>query len=110
MMIVHIRKSSLCAAKVLYYGGLAVIVISLPIVILMASRVDHLITKEWLDKRLFFLISPGCMMAAIGGTWKRRLYRCPRCGKFLLGRGRFSQSAPQSCKNCGIKVDFVIDD
>ena len=105
MMIVHIRKSSLFAAKVLYYGGLAVIVISLPIVILMASRVDHLITK-----RLFFLISPGCMMAAIGGTWKRRLYRCPRCGKFLLGRGRFSQSAPQSCKNCGIKVDFVIDD
>ena len=106
MMIVHIRKSSLFAAKVLYYGGLAVIVISLPIVILMASRV----TKERLDKRLFFLISPGCMMAAIGGTWKRRLYRCPRCGKFLLGRGRFSQSAPQSCKNCGIKVDFVIDD
>ena len=110
MMKLHIRKSSLRIATVLYYGGLVALVASLPVMLLMTSHVDHLVTNDWLAKRVFSVFIPGSIMAIVGAGWKSDLFHCPQCDAPLLGPGLFSWTPPQYCNRCGVKIDIIIDD
>lgn len=84
--------------------------ISLPIVLLMASHADYLLTEEQLSTWLFSLIVPGCVITAVGGRWESHLYRCPKCGVLLADGERPSQSPSRYCGSCGTKIDVIIDD
>lgn len=109
-MIVRIKKTSLRAANMLYYGGLAVMGLSLPVMMFIVSRVDYLVTEEWLSKLFFSLFTPGTILVVISGKWKERLYRCPQCRKSLFGAVQASKSTSLVCGNCGTNINFLIDE
>ena len=51
--------------------------------------------------------------AGLGGAiWVGRLYRCPRCGRQLLGRGweALTLTTYNHCPNCGWTVDITYTD
>ena len=108
MMTVQIKKSALRIAAWLYYGGLIVMYLSVPHLLWEVSHADGLITKEWISMILFSWLFPGCVITAIGGALKTRLFRCPNCGGCLLSRGKFNQEMPQKCDRCGEQITICL--
>lgn len=106
-MNLHIKKSSLRMAKILYYGGLAVMALS-PLMVVFVSTTDAFATEAWLSKVAFSFLIPGFVMGLAGGGRLDDFYRCPQCGASIC-RGRIFRSPSQFCGNCGIKVNIVMD-
>ena len=104
-----IRKRSLWLARLLYYGGFAVVFLSLPVTLVIASRASWLITSWFLTNRWLVIIFPGAFLMAAGAAWLERLYRCPKCGAPLLTRRVFGQKPLQYCGKCGTKIEVFIE-
>lgn len=86
-----ISKKAISACHVLMWGGLALFLLG---VILLVMRVPYSV----------LLAVAGILLAAVGVFWLDRLYRCPHCGKKLLddkaGRGSLMEKCPPHCPHC----------
>ena len=67
-MKLPIRKKSLQLAKLLYYGGLALALLALPVTLGIASRASWLITSKFLSDRWLAIIFPGFLLSVSGAS------------------------------------------
>lgn len=104
-----IRRRSLRLARLLYYGGLAVVLLSLPVTLGISSRADGLVTGRFLSDRYLMFFFPGAVLSLAGAAWLERLYRCPKCGARLLTRRIFGQKPLQYCGSCGTKIEISVE-
>ena len=98
-MKLRISRKKRTAAKLLYQGGIAVILLSI-----LACAVSP---ELWV-----WILIGGAVMGFAGEIWVGRLYRCPQCGRKLLGRGweAFTLTTYNHCPNCGWAVDIEYTD
>lgn len=104
-----IRRRSLRLARLLYYGGFALVLLALPVTLVIASRANGLVTSKFLSDRYLMLFFPGAVLSVSGAAWLERLYRCPKCGARLLTRRVFGQKPLQYCGKCGTKIEVSIE-
>ena len=86
-------------ARILYYGGIAVLFLAI-LVCAVSPQAG------------MGVIIAGAVMGFAGAIWIGRLYRCPRCGRQLLGRGweALTLTTFNHCPNCGWAVDIDYTD
>lgn len=93
----------------LYYGGIAIMILSVPCARLPGVRTYDLIAADRYYKIYCIMLILGLFLAIRGAVWKRKLYRCPKCGCCLfMDHARFSQKPPRYCGNCGIEIEICI--
>ena len=80
-MKLRISKRSRFFAALLYHGGIALLIGSIPIAAVAPELVP-------------VVMIAGAMAGFAGALWINRLYRCPQCGKELLGRNWESFTMP----------------
>lgn len=113
-MVLHIKKSSLHMARLLYYGGLTVILLLALYRLWRTTDLASHVAADWMDiilyvwfKEILFL---GFFISAVGCVWKSRFYHCPICRRCILRFGGLSRKPPKYCSNCGAKIDVCMDD
>jgi DNA-directed RNA polymerase subunit RPC12/RpoP len=95
----RISKRSRFFAALLYYGGITLLIGSIPIAAVAPELVP-------------VVMIAGAMAGFAGALWINRLYRCPQCGKELLGRNweSFTMTPYHHCPNCGWTVEIEFCD
>ena len=98
-MKLRISRKKRTAAKLLYQGGMAVMLLS--ILLCGFSPQAGALT-----------MCAGFAAGLAGAIWVDRLYRCPQCGRQLLGRGweALTLTTYNHCPNCGWAVDIEYTD
>ena len=98
-MKLRISRKKRTAANGLFRGGMAVMLLSI--------LVCAISPQAWVG-----VVTAGGVAGLAGAIWVGRLYRCPQCGRQLLGRGweAFTLTTYNHCPSCGWAVDIEYTD
>ena len=95
-----VSKKKLQALRVFMWGGLALAAV---------GAVLTYISESYVDASLALLIA-GIAISLLGAFLMKRLFRCPTCGKNVLGSDSGvdyrTSNCPSRCPNCGAPVQL----
>ena len=113
-MTIHVRKSAMRVADVLYYSGWILVALSVP---LLYWRIAHgtpltlVLASGWIISANRLLI-PGVILVLAGRALINHLYHCPNCKKKFLTSETFSRRHTEPafyCVWCGTKITFCFE-
>ena len=95
MMKLRVSRRKRIIAMALYYGGL---------VLMIFSGFAYASGTSWGMAAML-----ACFAVGMAGVlWAQSLYRCPACGRNLIGRGweGLTMTPYNHCPNCGWKTEI----
>ncbi len=113
-MTIHVRKSAMRVADVLYYSGWILVALSVP---LLYWRIAHgtpltlVLASGWIISANRLLI-PGVILVLAGRALINHLYHCPNCKKKFLTLETFSRRHTDTafyCVWCGTKITVCFE-
>ncbi len=97
MLIISGKK--LLAARVVMWGGIGLAAL---------GAVLFYISSDSFGTASIALLGGGLVISLLGAVCMKRLFRCPSCGKNVLGSGSGvdlrTSNCPSRCPHCGAEV------
>lgn len=94
-----VSKKKLLATRVIMWGG---------IVLAALGAILFYISSEDFGMASIALLAGGLIVSIVGASCMKRLFRCPSCGKSVLGTDSGvdlrTSNCPKRCPNCGASV------
>ncbi len=94
-----ISKKKLLATRVLMWGGIGLAAL---------GAILFYISSDTFGSASVALLGGGLVVSLLGATCMKRLFRCPSCGKNVLGNESgvdlHTSSCPDRCPYCGAQV------
>ena len=94
-----ISKNKLLLTRIIMWGG---------IVLAALGAILFYISSDTYGTASIVLLGGGLVVSLLGATCMKRLFRCPSCGKSVLGSDSgvdlHTSNCPDHCPHCGAKV------
>lgn len=94
-----ISKKKLLLTRFLMWGGI--------VLAALGAVIFYISSKAFVNASLI-LLAGGLIISLLGATCMKRLFRCPSCGKSVLGDNSGvdlrTSKCPDRCPHCGAKV------
>lgn len=94
-----ISKKKLLLTRCLMWGGIGLAAL---------GAILFYISSDSFGTASIVLLAGGLIISLLGATCMKRLFRCPNCGKSVLGSDSgvdlHTSNCPNHCPHCGVKI------